>query len=100
MPKCCKVCRQKMEIELGFYYGTGYVSYGLAVALSVAILVAYWVIFGISVLDNSLFYYLAVDIILVCLLMPWMIRYSRVIYLYFFVPYQSNRYLCKKGDEG
>lgn len=100
MPKCCTVCRQKMEIELGFYYGTGYVSYGLAIAASVALLVAYWTIFGISVMDNSLFYYLAVDITLVCLAMPWLIRYSRVIYLYMFVSYQSNKYLCKVTNEG
>ena len=32
----CPVCEQRMEIEVGFYYGTAYVSYALTVALSEA----------------------------------------------------------------
>jgi len=32
----CPICDQYMEIEIGFYYGTGYISYALAFLLSVA----------------------------------------------------------------
>src|SRR5689334_1687221 len=35
MHKNCLVCGQPTEKEPGFYYGTGYVSYALAVAISV-----------------------------------------------------------------
>ncbi|NDC42124.1 MAG: DUF983 domain-containing protein, partial [Chitinophagia bacterium] len=31
MPERCPVCGQKMELQVGFYYGTGYVSYALSV---------------------------------------------------------------------
>ena len=34
MNKECPVCGQPTEIEVGFYYGTSYVSYALTVALS------------------------------------------------------------------
>jgi len=34
MNKECTVCGQASEIEVGFYYGTSYVSYALTVGLS------------------------------------------------------------------
>ena len=34
MHRSCSVCGQLFELETGFYYGTGYVSYGLTVAFS------------------------------------------------------------------
>jgi len=33
MNERCPVCGQRMEIEIGFYYGTSYISYALTVAL-------------------------------------------------------------------
>lgn len=87
MPDHCPVCGQKMEIEIGFYYGTGYVSYGLSVALFFFNLVWYWLIFGISYKDNSIFYYLITSVTIVVLLQPWLMRMSRVLYLYMFVKY-------------
>jgi len=44
----CPHCLQKYELETGFWYGTGYVSYALTVALSVATFIAWWVIIGVS----------------------------------------------------
>lgn len=85
MPEKCSCCGQKMELEPGFYYGTGYVSYALSVALSIFNFIWYYLIFGVSVQDNSLFIYLGVNIILLVVLMPWLMRYSRVLYLYMFV---------------
>jgi uncharacterized protein (DUF983 family) len=87
MPKRCSECGQKMELEVGFYYGTGYVSYALSVALFFINLTWYWLIFGISVMDNSVFYYLITSISIVVLLQPWLMRISRVLYLYLFVKY-------------
>jgi len=87
MPDRCEVCGQKMELEVGFYYGTGYVSYALSVALLGAVFVAYWVLFGLSYRDNSIFYALGSAVAIVLLLQPWLMRISRVLYLYMFVQY-------------
>lgn len=92
MPEKCS-CGQKMEIEPGFYYGTGYVSYALSVGLSIINFIWFYFIFGVSVFDNSLFYYLGVNIALLLILMPWIMRYSRVIYLYMFVKKDSLKKL-------
>src|SRR6185503_12930571 len=53
----CPECDQRMELEVGFYYGTGYVSYALTVALSVTTFVAWWVLVGMSVKDNRFFWW-------------------------------------------
>lgn len=90
MPTHCEVCGQPMEIEVGFYYGTGYVSYALTVAISVAVFVAYWVLIGISINDNSLFYYLGVNALVLLVSMPYIMRLSRSIWLSFFVKYDPD----------
>ncbi|MBS1772391.1 MAG: DUF983 domain-containing protein [Bacteroidetes bacterium] len=87
MPEHCPVCGQKFELEVGFFYGTGYVSYALSVALFFINLAWYWAIFGISAKDNSIFYYLITSILIVIVLQPWLMRISRVLYLYMFVKY-------------
>ena len=87
MPERCSVCGQKMELEVGFYYGTGYVSYALTVALLGACFVAYWLTLGLSYKDNSIFYALGISVGLVILLQPWLMRISRVLYLWMFVKY-------------
>lgn len=86
----CPTCGQPLQIEVGFYYGTGYVSYALTVAISVAVFVAYWVLLGISIDDNSLYYYLAVNLVLLILLMPYLMRLSRALWLSFFVKYDAE----------
>ncbi len=87
MPDTCPVCGQKFELEAGFYYGTGYVSYALTVGLFIFNFIWYSLIFGISVQDNSVYYYLAVCISSAAILQPWMMRISRVLYLNLFVKY-------------
>ena len=87
MPEECSVCGQKMELEVGFYYGTGYVSYALSVALFVFNFVWYYIFFGITYKDNSIFEYLITSISIIILAQPWLMRYSRVLYLYMFVKY-------------
>lgn len=85
MPEHCPHCGQKMELEPGFYYGTGYVSYGVCIAISVVLLIAYALIFGISFNDNSLYYFLILNTSVLVLSLPWLLRISRVLYLYMFV---------------
>lgn len=85
MPERCPVCNQKYEIELGFWYGTGYVSYAISVAMIFVIAVLYSVIVGFSWKDNSIYIFLGVMIASLAIFQPWIMRYSRVLYLYVFV---------------
>ncbi|RYF87308.1 MAG: DUF983 domain-containing protein [Chitinophagaceae bacterium] len=90
MPENCPVCGQKYDMEPGFWYGTGYVSYALAVAVSVASFIAWWVFVGISVDDNRVLWWLLANAILLTVLQPWLMRLSRVIYIRFFVSYDAD----------
>jgi hypothetical protein len=90
MPETCTECGQRYDLEQGFWYGTGYVSYALAVAVSVTTFLAWLVFFGVSTEDNRVFYWLALNGVLLVALQPWLMRLSRVIYLYFFVRYDEN----------
>jgi hypothetical protein len=90
MNKTCPVCDQPMEIEVGFYYGTSYVSYALTVALSVASLVAWWVLIGFSTTDNRFIYWLITNAVFLFFLQPWLMRLSRSIWLSWFVHYDPD----------
>ncbi len=90
MPDNCPVCNQKYDMEPGFWYGTGYVSYALAVAVSVASFIAWWVFVGVSVNDNRVMWWFISNSILLIVLQPWLMRLSRVIYIRFFVSYDPN----------
>lgn len=90
MPKKCSVCGQPFELEVGFWYGTAYVSYALSIALSVASFVAWFVLIGMSTHDDRFFAWLGLNIFLLIFLQPWLMRLSRVIYLNFFVKYNPN----------
>ena len=90
MPDHCPVCKQKFDLEVGFWYGTGYVSYALTVLLSGITFIAWWILIGISTDDNRIFYWLILNTFLIVVLQPWLMRLSRVVYLYFFVSYHEN----------
>lgn len=98
MNEKCPVCKQKTEIEQGFYYGTGYVSYALTVALSVSTFVAWWVLIGFSVDDNRIFWWLGINSIVLLLLQPYLMRLSRTVWLSFFVFYDPHWQLVKQKD--
>ncbi len=87
MPERCPVCGQKMELEVGFYYGTGYVSYGLTVGLLFLFAVIFALTYGFSYKDNSVFIFIGIAVVLLFLLQPWLMRISRVLYLWAFVKY-------------
>jgi uncharacterized protein (DUF983 family) len=86
----CPVCGQPTEIEVGFYVGTGYVSYALSVAFSGFTFVAWLVLIGFSIEDNRIFIWLATNAILLIVLQPWLMRLSRSIWLSWFVKYDKN----------
>lgn len=87
MPEHCPVCGQKYEIELGFWYGTGYVSYALSVGLIATLAVVFALTVGFSWNNNSVYYFIGIMVGAMVVLQPLIMRYSRVLYIYFFVKY-------------
>ena len=90
MHEKCPNCGQVTEIEVGFYYGTSYVSYALTVAYSVATFIAWWVLLGFSLYGNSIFYWLGFNALTLILLQPYFMRLSRTLWLSWFVRYNAN----------
>lgn len=89
MPEACPVCGQAFELEEGFYFGTGYVSYGLAVLYLGLSFVFWYLCIGISVADNSIYWWLGINSTLLFLLQPPLQRLSRSIWIAFFVKYEG-----------
>ena len=98
MHEKCPVCGQPTEIEVGFYYGTSYVSYALTVAYSVATFVAWWVLLGFSLYDNSIIYWLIFNGVTLLLLQPLFMRLSRSLWLSWFVKYDPDWKVKQAGD--
>ncbi len=94
----CPVCNQKYDLETGFWYGTGYVSYALAVAVSATTFVAWLVLIGVSTDDNRIFWWLGLNALLLVVIQPWLMRLSRVIYMRFFVRYDENYAVTKPKE--
>ncbi len=90
MPEHCPVCKQKFDLEVGFWYGTGYVSYFLTVILSGLTFLAWWALIGISTDDNRILYWLGCNTLLILILQPWLMQLSRAVYIYFFIKYDEN----------
>lgn len=96
----CLVCQQPTEIEVGFYYGTGYVSYALTVAISVATFIAWWVLVGMSFEDNRFIYWLIANGVILIGLQPVLMRLSRSLWISWFVKYDPEwqHHELKKED--
>jgi len=93
MPERCSVCNQKYEIELGFWYGTGYVSYAISVGTIFILALIFGLTYGFSYKNNSIYIFIGVMISCLVLFQPWIMRYSRVLYLYVFVKYGRGQTL-------
>jgi hypothetical protein len=81
MHETCPHCGHKFEREPGFFFGAMYVSYALAVAEMVSIIVAWTVLLPNAEYDYKII--LLFVITLVLLLFP-NFRLSRIIWMYFF----------------
>ncbi|HTN45733.1 MAG TPA: DUF983 domain-containing protein [Flavipsychrobacter sp.] len=90
MPQHCPVCGQRYELQTGFYFGTGYVSYGLSVLLIGMIFIAWALTLGLSYEDHSIFWCLGVSAITSLLLQPVLQRLARSIWIACFVRYDDN----------
>ena len=86
----CPVCGQPTEIETGFYYGTGYVSYALTVAFSVASFIIWWLIIGFSLDDTRFFWWMGINAVVLILIQPLIMRLSRSLWLSWFVKYDPD----------
>lgn len=90
MPERCPVCAQQYELQTGFYFGTGYVSYGLSVLLIGLVFILWAITAGLSYKDYSIFWCLGVAASVTVLLQPVLQRLSRSIWIAFFVRYDKN----------
>ncbi len=90
MNQACVVCGQPTEIEVGFYYGTSYVSYAITVFLSVISLAVWWLTVGLSIYDNRFFYWMGMNAVLLLCLQPWLMRLSRSFWISWFVRFDAD----------
>jgi hypothetical protein len=91
----CPICNQPFDMEPGFYYGTNMISYALAVLVSIISFVVWVLLIGISLRDSRFFWWMGVNAVLLVLLQPPLMRYSRTVWLYIFVKYSPT---WKEGD--
>jgi uncharacterized protein (DUF983 family) len=76
--KCCSECGANFHPEPDFYYGAMYISYAFSVALVITSLTAINVLVEVP----KLWMYLTLVGVLNVVLLPVMLRYSKVLYLY------------------
>ena len=86
----CPVCGQATDIEVGFYYGTGYVSYLVALLISAIYFFLWWIIIGFSFSDNRFLYWIISNAVLLIVLQPWLMRFSRSLWISWFVRYDPD----------
>ncbi|MEP6466835.1 MAG: DUF983 domain-containing protein [Parafilimonas sp.] len=86
----CPVCGQATDLEVGFYYGTGYVSYFLTVFLSGISFALWWLLIGISTDDDRVFWWLGINTVVLIIVQPLLMRFSRTLWLSWFVKYDAN----------
>ena len=74
----CQMCKANLNPEPDFYYGAMYISYAFSVALVITALTAINIIVEVP----KLWMYLTTVLVLNIVLLPAMLRYSKVLYLY------------------
>lgn len=85
MPSNCVRCGQDFDIETGFYYGAMYVSYGITIAINVAVFVA------LTVLDlYEVGLFLIIDLLVLLITLPYVFKVSRAIWINLNVPFNKN----------
>lgn len=90
MPEHCTVCGQKLELQTGFYFGTGFVSYGLTVFFSIITFIIWWFTIGMSAHDNRVYWWLVANAVILIILQPVIQRLSRSLWITVFVRYDPD----------
>jgi len=86
----CPVCGQATDIEVGFYYGTGYVSYLVALLITGLSFLFWLLTIGFSFSDNRFLIWLGLNSVALLMLQPWLMRFARSLWLSFFVKYDPD----------
>jgi uncharacterized protein (DUF983 family) len=85
MHERCSSCGLIYKIEPSFFFGAMYVSYALGVAVATAFFIISYLMFGFNLLMTFV-----IIIIGLFLILPLLMRYSRNIWINFFVDYKSD----------
>ena len=91
--KECKNCNLKYDMEPGFFQGSYYVSYGLGVALFVAIFVLKMLILP----DLAYLSTLILMVVVLLILAPLLFSLSKIIWINLFVNFDTNYLEKNKG---
>ena len=91
----CSECGLRFDREPGFFHGAMYISYAMIVAMVVNVWLILYFVFG----DPAFEVYLTVIIFLNIVLLPFLFRYSRVIYLYAFGGVKIEKQLKKEDHK-
>lgn len=83
----CQSCNEKFSKEPGFYYGAMYVSYGLGVALFVAVFLLTYLIYP----QSSAFIYIAIIALAMIVLGPFIYELSKIIWANMFMSYKNKK---------
>ncbi len=83
----CASCRQPIK---GITDSAPTINYALSVIAYAMGFVIYALIWGITYKDNSIYHSLIFSTVLVIVLQPWLIRYSKVIYLYLYIKFRDE----------
>ena len=81
----CSQCGFKYQFEPSFFYAAMYVSYGLNVAIGIAAFIVAFVFFDLNMKASFIAIFASLLI-----LMPFVLRLSRNIYINMFVSYDRN----------
>ncbi len=85
MPDKCPVCNQKYVLETGFYWGAMFISYAIT---SIYMLGGFaFCYFGLGLSVNASFAWL---IILLTICYVWVFRFSRALWINWFIKYDPN----------
>ena len=79
MNEFCSSCGLRFEIEPGFFIGAMYISYAINVALLIFIGIFLWYFNW-----GNLLIFIVAEVGIILLLLPFIFRYSRVVFLHWF----------------
>lgn len=94
MHEHCRSCGFKYKIEPNFFFGAMYVSYALAVAFGVAVFIISFFFLKMGIMNS----FLAIFVVLI-LIMPWIARLARNIYINMFVKYDPEAVAKHRSGE-
>ncbi|HEU0064470.1 MAG TPA: DUF983 domain-containing protein [Flavisolibacter sp.] len=98
MHEKCPECNQPTDIEVGFYYGTGYVSYLIGLLITIISFLIWLLIIGFSFKDKRFLFWISFNSVLLIFMQPWLMRFSRALWLSFFVKYDPTWHIHKPED--